>query len=96
MNQPLADLIRRHLAAESAQDLEGTLATLHPDCRFDFATGQTWHGREGAAAHYRQWWTTFDVTDSPIYGRAFAPFVKPSPVSVVHATLASPIPEVEY
>ena len=63
MNQPLADLVRRHVAAENAQDLPGTLATLHPDCRFeDLATGQVWHGHDGAAAHYRQWWTTFDVT----------------------------------
>jgi len=35
-------------------------------------------------------------TDSPIYGRVFAPMVKTSPVSVVHAKLCSPIPEVEY
>ena len=35
-------------------------------------------------------------TDQPIYGRVFSPFVKPSPVTVVHAKLASPIPEVEY
>lgn len=35
-------------------------------------------------------------TDSPIYGRVFAPSIKPSPVTVVHAQLASPIPEVEY
>jgi len=35
-------------------------------------------------------------TDSPIYGRVFAPMVKPSPISVAHATLCSPIPEVEY
>jgi 2-keto-4-pentenoate hydratase len=34
--------------------------------------------------------------DSPIYGRVFAPMVKPSPVSVVHVRLCSPIPEVEY
>ena len=62
MNQALADLVRRHLVAENAQDMEGTLATLHPDCRFeDFATGQTWRGRDGATQHYRQWWTTFDV-----------------------------------
>ena len=48
--------------AENQQDLAATLATLHPECRFDdLATGQTWHGLEGAAAHYRQWWTTFDV-----------------------------------
>lgn len=33
-------------------------------------------------------------TDQPIYGRTF--FVKETPVTVVHATLASPIPEVEY
>lgn len=33
-------------------------------------------------------------TDSPIYGRTFS--VKPSPISVVYAKLASPIPEVEY
>lgn len=63
MNQQLTDLVRRHLAAENAQDMPGTLATLHPDCRFeDLATGQVWNGHAGAAAHYRQWWTTFDVT----------------------------------
>ena len=62
MNPALAELTRRHLEAENRQDMEATLATLHPACRFDdFATGQTWHGRDGAAAHYRQWWTTFDV-----------------------------------
>lgn len=62
MNPSLAELIGRHLAAENAQDLPGTLATLHPDCRFeDLATGQAWSGRDGAAAHYRQWWTIFDV-----------------------------------
>ena len=35
-------------------------------------------------------------TDQPIYGRVFAPMVKTSPLSVVHAKLCSPIPEVEY
>jgi len=35
-------------------------------------------------------------TDSPIYGRVFAPMVKVSPLRVVHADLCSPIPEVEY
>jgi 2-keto-4-pentenoate hydratase len=33
-------------------------------------------------------------TDSPIYGRTF--FVEPTPYTVAHSTLASPIPEVEY
>lgn len=62
MQKELADLVGRHLTAENAHDLPGTLATLHPECRFeDLATGQSWSGHEGAAAHYRQWWTTFDV-----------------------------------
>ncbi len=57
-----APMLWRHLEAENAHDLEGTLATLHPDCIFqDHATGQVWNGREGAAAHYRQWWDCFDV-----------------------------------
>ncbi len=34
--------------------------------------------------------------DSPIYGRVYAPHVRLSPVSVEHAKLCSPIPEVEY
>jgi 2-keto-4-pentenoate hydratase len=35
-------------------------------------------------------------TDAPIYGRVFAPQVRPSPVTVEHARQLSPIPEVEY
>ena len=63
MNSELASLVQRHLKAENAHDLPGTLATLHPECRFeDRATGQSWSGHDGAAAHYGQWWTTFDVT----------------------------------
>ncbi|HMM89385.1 2-keto-4-pentenoate hydratase [Bradyrhizobium sp.] len=34
-------------------------------------------------------------TDSPIYGRVFAPLME-SPATVEHARLCSPIPEVEY
>lgn len=63
MNGRHVRLLQQHLEAENAQDLEGTLATLHPDCVFqDHATGQVWRGHSGAADHYRQWWTTFDVT----------------------------------
>ncbi len=62
MDSGLDALVMRHLKAENAHDLEGTLATLHPECRFDdLATGQSWFGHDGAAAHYRQWWSTFDV-----------------------------------
>ena len=35
-------------------------------------------------------------TDSPIYGRVYAPLVQESPVTVEHARQCSPIPEVEY
>lgn len=35
-------------------------------------------------------------TDAPIYGRVYAPNVKPAPVSVEYARQCSPIPEVEY
>ncbi|WP_076862563.1 2-keto-4-pentenoate hydratase [Bradyrhizobium mercantei] len=35
-------------------------------------------------------------TDSPIYGRVYAPDIREAPVSVAHARQCSPIPEVEY
>lgn len=35
-------------------------------------------------------------SDSPVYGRVFAPFVHTSPATVEHAELASPMPEIEY
>lgn len=35
-------------------------------------------------------------TDSPIYGRVFAPLIRQSPASVEYAKQCSPIPEVEY
>ena len=35
-------------------------------------------------------------SDSPIYGRVYAPNARPSPVTVENATLCSPIREVEY
>jgi len=35
-------------------------------------------------------------TDSPIYGRVFAPLIVESPGTVEHARQCSPIPEVEY
>ena len=55
-------LLDRHLIAENAHELEGTLATLTDDCVFvDFALGRRWEGRDGAAEHYRMWWDAFDV-----------------------------------
>jgi 2-keto-4-pentenoate hydratase len=35
-------------------------------------------------------------TGRPIYGRVYAPKIRPSPATFEHATLCSPIPEAEY
>lgn len=69
---PNRAMLARHLAAENAHDLPGTLATLHPDCVFtDMATGQGFSGHAGAARHYRQWWDAFDnVVERSPHGSA--------------------------
>ncbi len=57
------ELVARHVAAESAHDMAGTLATLHPECVFeDLAMGRVWRGHEGAREHYREWWNGLDTT----------------------------------
>ncbi len=62
MTADLQKTLVKHLQAENAHDLQGTLATLTSNCVFrDHATGQCWHGHAGAADHYRQWWDSFDV-----------------------------------
>lgn len=59
---PRLQLLDRHLAAENAHDLDGTLATLTADCEFvDGALGMRWSGHDGAAAHYTMWWNAFDL-----------------------------------
>jgi steroid delta-isomerase-like uncharacterized protein len=56
-------ILRRHLEAETAFDMEGTLATLTEDCLFeDVATGQTYRGRDAVREYYREWWDTFGIT----------------------------------
>lgn len=57
------ECVVRHLAAENAQDMEGTLATLHPDCVFeDLPLKKIYHGIEGARQYYKELWLAFDVT----------------------------------
>jgi steroid delta-isomerase-like uncharacterized protein len=52
--------LRAHLAAERNRDMEATLATLHPECRFvDEPLGLDLHGRDGARRHYELWWSAF-------------------------------------
>ncbi len=55
------ELLKRHLAAENAHDLDGTLATLAADCVFvDTGTGERWGGHAEVGAYYQAWWTAFD------------------------------------
>lgn len=56
-------LLGRHLAAENAQDMEATLATLHEDCVFDDrALGIVYEGKAGAREYYDTWWNAFEIT----------------------------------
>jgi len=55
------ELLKRHLAAENDHDLDGTLATLAPDCVFeDVGSSQSWRGHEQVGTYYRGWWEAFD------------------------------------
>lgn len=55
-----AAILERHVRAETAFDLEATLATLSPDCLFeDLPAATTYRGHEGASTYYRLWWGAF-------------------------------------
>lgn len=61
-NQALQAVLIEHVRAETAHQLEATLATLHPECLFeDYGAHQVFRGRAGAAQHYTQWWDAFDL-----------------------------------
>lgn len=54
--------LAKHMAAEAAFDMEGTLATIHPDALFeDQPIGLVLRGREACARHYRLWWDAFGI-----------------------------------
>ena len=58
-------VLRRHVLAETAFDMEGTLATLTEDCLFeDMPSGETHRGREAIRAYYQEWWSAFRNTPS--------------------------------
>jgi hypothetical protein len=51
-----------HMKAESAHDLENTLATIHPEAVFhDQPVGLHLKGRNEVAKHYKLWWHAFGV-----------------------------------
>jgi predicted ester cyclase len=50
----------RHSIAEDRRDIDGLLATLSPDCRYEIVvTGQRWDGHEGARAFYGELFGAF-------------------------------------
>jgi steroid delta-isomerase-like uncharacterized protein len=54
-----------HVNAETAFDMEATLATLTVDCVFeDVPTGEVHRGHDGVRAYYREWWDAFGNTPS--------------------------------
>jgi steroid delta-isomerase-like uncharacterized protein len=57
-------LAREHFAAESAQDTERTLKTLHDDVMYRVvASGAVVYGKEAVARYYDVWWTAFPDVD---------------------------------
>jgi steroid delta-isomerase-like uncharacterized protein len=54
-------ILLRHVAAETAFDMEATLATLTPDCEFvDVPLGEIHRGHGGVRRYYTEWWTAFE------------------------------------
>lgn len=68
------EVLRRHLEAETAFDMPGTLATLTEDCLFeDVPTGETYRGRDAIARYYREWWDAFAITPVDIRSQITSP-----------------------
>jgi steroid delta-isomerase-like uncharacterized protein len=60
-----AKILTEHVNAETAFDMDATLATLTEDCVFeDVPTGEKHIGHDGVRAYYRQWWDAFGNTPS--------------------------------
>src|SRR2546423_7644758 len=67
LDPPYTAVLHEHLAAESAFDMDGTLATLTEDCLFeDVATGDVYRGRQAVRAYYREWWSAFGIVPEDI------------------------------
>lgn len=69
-----AEILRRHVTAETAFDMDRTLATLTDDCVFeDVPTGESFRGRQAVATYYRAWWSAFG--NVPSGSRLYVPAV---------------------
>src|SRR5215467_11165117 len=55
-----AAVLQRHVTAETAFEMDATLATLTADCVFeDVPTGEVHRGHAGVRAYYSEWWSAF-------------------------------------
>ena len=55
-----AAVLAAHVKAETAFDMEGTLATLTDDCVFeDVPTGTRYTGKADVRRYYSAWWSAF-------------------------------------
>jgi steroid delta-isomerase-like uncharacterized protein len=55
-----AAILKQHVVAEVAFDMQATLATLTDDCLFeDMPSGEVFRGHDGVARYYREWWGAF-------------------------------------
>lgn len=67
-----AAILQRHVAAETAFDMEATLATLAEDCLFeDVPLGEAYRGREAVRGYYGEWWNAFG--NVPAGSRRYVP-----------------------
>jgi len=57
-----AEVVKRHVIAETEHRMAETLDTLTEDCVFDDrALGKVWRGRAAAGDYYRMWWDAFAI-----------------------------------
>lgn len=55
-----AAILGAHIRAETAFDMEATLATLTADCVFeDMPTGERFVGHDAVRRYYANWWSAF-------------------------------------
>ncbi len=67
-----AAILFKHVSAETAFDMEATLATLTEDCLFeDIPSGKKYIGREAVRTYYREWWDAFG--NVPVKSRRYIP-----------------------
>lgn len=68
------NILISHVNAETVFDMEGTLATLTPDCLFeDVPSGETFKGHEAVRRYYGKWWAAFGNVPSKSRRHVAAP-----------------------